>query len=109
MTKSVHTKTAERMWRTHRRIGREIVFDLSTAISCSQEQAEEDADHLIVTTAIDLSQAKPVAIVGEDVDLNVLITQLSATNSNVYFLKPDQEFNMLHSCIYRMRYDISDF
>ena len=116
MTKSVHAKNAKRMRRTARRIRREIVFDLSMAISCSQEQfllgdknkaglitmlrnhlemhrfstkqAEEDANRLIVTTAIDLSQAKPVSIVREDVDLIVLITQLSATNSNAYFLKP---------------------
>ena len=34
MTKSVHTKTVKRMRRMNRRIGREIVFDPSTAISC---------------------------------------------------------------------------
>ena len=55
----------------------------------STKQADEDADRLIVTTAIDLSQEKPVAIVGEDVDF-ILITQLSVTNSNVYFLKPSK-------------------
>ena len=79
----MHTKTAERMLRTTRRIGREIDFDPSTAISCSQEQflsidknkarlipmdrdhlethgfsakqTEEDVDCLIDITAIDLS------------------------------------------------------
>jgi molybdopterin biosynthesis enzyme len=51
-------------------------------------QATEDADALIINTAISVSSAFDfVIVVGEDVDLLILLTALS-TRSNIYILKP---------------------
>ena len=53
------------------------------------KQAEEITDLLIVTTAIDtVSESTMTIIVGEDVDLLVLMTQLTPTDKNVLLLKP---------------------
>ena len=54
----------------------------------ASKQAADDADTLIVRTAESLASAhKSVAIVGEDVDLLVIMMDLQ-TPPNVYFLKP---------------------
>ena len=53
------------------------------------KQAEEDADPLIITTAIEISKTgKNVIVVGQDIDLLVLLNQLGSNQSNLYFLKP---------------------
>ena len=54
------------------------------------DQAESDADLTIVRRALDesIKSDKPVIIVGEDVDLLVLLTQLAKTYSAIYFLMP---------------------
>lgn len=54
------------------------------------KQAQEDADLLIVTTAMDLSKHHNCAvIVGEDVDLLVImIGRCGGMHPNIYFLKP---------------------
>lgn len=63
------------------------------------KQAEEDADMLIVTTAIDISPVyQTVTVVGEDVDLIVLLVGLSAPE-NVFFLKPGRGKSPSH-CYY---------
>lgn len=52
------------------------------------KQAIEDADTLIVNTAIEASfENHPVVIVGEDVDLLVILTALTGSNPNICFLK----------------------
>jgi hypothetical protein len=52
------------------------------------KQTTEDADTLIINTAISISSTfDSVIVVGEDVDLLVLLTALS-TRSNIYLLKP---------------------
>ncbi|KMQ85933.1 hypothetical protein RF55_15251 [Lasius niger] len=51
------------------------------------KQATGDADTLIINTAISISTFDSVIVVGEDVDLLVLLTALS-TRSNIYLLKP---------------------
>ncbi|KAJ8671110.1 hypothetical protein QAD02_002369 [Eretmocerus hayati] len=53
-------------------------------------QAEEDADIDIVRTAIVMSRGMhiPTMIVGEDIDLLVILTQLTLITDNVYFFKP---------------------
>ena len=52
------------------------------------KQATEDADSLIINTAISVSSAfDSVIVVGEDVDLLILLTALSKL-SNMYMLKP---------------------
>lgn len=52
------------------------------------KQATEDADTLIINTAISVSSTfDSVIVVGEDVDLLILLTALS-TRSNIYILKP---------------------
>lgn len=53
------------------------------------KQHEEDADTLIVSTALDISKDyESVIIVGEDIDLLViLIGTANAIQNNVFFLK----------------------
>lgn len=64
----------------------------SAGILC--KQAKEDADLLIVSTAIDLkAKGKSAVVVGEDVDLLVLLVSLQTSSSEtesfkIYFLKP---------------------
>ncbi len=53
------------------------------------KQATEDADRLIVATAIEEStMAESVTIVGEDVDLLIILTALVGSRTNIYILKP---------------------
>lgn len=55
-------------------------------------QAVEDADSLIVETALSLSDSHDtVYIVGEDVDLVVILTQVGQDKKNVYVLKPSRK------------------
>lgn len=57
------------------------------------KQATEDADTLIINTAISISSTfDSVIVVGEDVDLLILFTALSK-RSNVYILKPGKGKN----------------
>lgn len=50
-------------------------------------QAEGDADTLIVQTAINI-ESENVVVVAEDIDVLVLLTALTPTNREIYFLKP---------------------
>lgn len=54
------------------------------------KQAEEDADALIINTAIEIAEdpTKIIVIVGQDIDLLVLLNQLNSNNFNIYFHKP---------------------
>lgn len=53
------------------------------------EQAVEDANTLIVNTAIQMSSSfESVFIVGEDIDLLVLLTRLASQHANIFFRKP---------------------
>lgn len=53
------------------------------------ENAIDDADFLIVNTAIQLSATnQSVAIVGEDIDLLILLIALTPQKRNIYFIKP---------------------
>lgn len=58
-----------------------------TENSISSEQADGDADRLIVTTAIDSSFSN-VVIVVEDIDVLVLLIALTPDTKEIYFLKP---------------------
>lgn len=55
--------------------------------SINVKQADDDADLLIVKTALELYD-KPPVIVAEDVDILVLITALTPSNKKIYLLKP---------------------
>lgn len=112
------TKSVERSRRHMKNIGREITFNNNTLITVNQKQflsnernktkliefictalksvgfrtkiADEDADRLIVITAIEnarLDFESTVIIVGEDTDLLVIITQLASDLNNIYFRK----------------------
>ena len=60
-------------------------------------QAFEDADILIVNTAISKSaEYEAVKIIGEDTDLMILLTQFCAENANIYIEKR-QKKNSIHS------------
>lgn len=52
-------------------------------------QAEDDADSLIVETAINLKSTN-VFIVSEDIDVLVLLTALAPDDHEIYFLKPSR-------------------
>lgn len=55
-------------------------------------QASEDADKLIVSTAVEMtSKFTTVFIVGEDVDLLVLLTASSKNIGNIFLLKPGKK------------------
>ena len=56
------------------------------------KQADEDADRLIVTSALDIAcDFQSVIIVGEDTDLLIILTRTAKeTHQNVYFLKPSK-------------------
>ncbi|KYN02063.1 hypothetical protein ALC62_07132 [Cyphomyrmex costatus] len=65
-------------------------------------QAEEDADSLIIYTAIEIAEKnkivktttgvaeykKTVVVVGQDIDLLVLLNQLNSSDASIYFLSP---------------------
>ena len=55
---------------------------------CAVYIAEDDADLLVINTAIQKSSNILVTVVGEDVDLLVLLIALIPQNKNIYFLKP---------------------
>ncbi|KYN12193.1 hypothetical protein ALC57_15644 [Trachymyrmex cornetzi] len=111
------TKCAERLRRSRKHSSADVLFNDSIIPTISQEkflandrnkkrliemlttkflnagfeveQAEEDADRLIVITAISkLSEFDSVIIIGEDIDLLVLLTALASNNQNIYLLKP---------------------
>lgn len=50
-------------------------------------KAEDSADTLIIETAIELSPSTNAVIIGEDVDLPVLLTALAPRERNIYFTK----------------------
>ncbi|KYM97251.1 hypothetical protein ALC62_12065 [Cyphomyrmex costatus] len=111
------TKKSERMRRSRKFQVPECVFDANTVPTCSSDkffaneknkvrfiamlmeylrqvgisvqQAFEDADVTIVTTAIAQSSIfNTVEIVGEDIDLLVLLLGLAPQSRNIFFRKP---------------------
>lgn len=71
--------------------------------------AEEDADVLIVNTAINLNQEidKTVAVVGNDTDLLVLLVALTPDTDNIYFYKmaaSKRSNNTLYSTVENKRF-----
>ena len=60
-----------------------------TAANILVKQADNDADVLIIETAIEQSNTTNTTIVvGEDVDLLVLLTARTPIDTIIYFLKP---------------------
>lgn len=111
------TKSAERIRRKRKQQCPDFAFDVTTVPTISQEQflsnennkekfvnmlriffarsaieveqAIEDADVLIVNTALEkLTICDSVEIIGEDIDLLVLLTALAPKKSKIYFRKP---------------------
>ena len=114
-------KTVERLRRQKKSVGREINFDLNTRLTVPQEKflsnsknkqrlinllsralvesdcstalADEDADVLLVDSSIDLAKTgKDVVLVGQDIDLLVLLTQKTPAELTVYFLKKGKTY-----------------
>ncbi|CAG9824665.1 unnamed protein product [Phaedon cochleariae] len=52
------------------------------------KQAVDDADSLTIQTAIEMSSSTQITVVGEDVDLLILLIALAPAERNIYFLKP---------------------
>lgn len=113
------TKSAERLRRSNIHVSASVLFNESMIATMPQEkflsneknkdrlismlceklqtagfiikQAVEDADTLIINTAIDaLKDYDSVVIVGEDVDLLVILTALASSKSSIYFMKPSK-------------------
>lgn len=111
------TKSAERLRRSRKERSADIIFDEAICATVSQQkilanesnkirlismlkrifeqsnflvkQATEDADTLIICTAIEMSsEYDSVIVVGEDIDLLVLLTALATSHPNIYFRKP---------------------
>ncbi|KAF2879466.1 hypothetical protein ILUMI_26713, partial [Ignelater luminosus] len=56
------------------------------------KQAVEDADHLIVTTAIEASQSyDKMVLVAENTDILIMLAVLDTPSSNIVFLKPGMD------------------
>jgi predicted nucleic acid-binding protein len=65
------------------------------------KQAKDDADTLIVNTAIDLPASAATVIIGEDVDLLVILVATAPYERNIYLPKPAKQ-NVAHnvySCV----------
>ncbi|GBN35230.1 hypothetical protein AVEN_75858-1 [Araneus ventricosus] len=55
---------------------------------CVVKQAEEDADYLIIKSALQIEKrSQYVVVVGEDIDLLVIMAA-SINSENIFFLKP---------------------
>ncbi|XP_071574804.1 uncharacterized protein [Temnothorax nylanderi] len=122
------TKTSERLRRSKKPTSADILFEESMSVTMSQEkflsneknkarlitmlkkkfqnaghsvkQHEEDADTLIVSTALEMaSDYESVVIVGEDIDLLIILTGIAnETQNNVYFMKPGKRKSA--KCLY---------
>lgn len=113
---NVGTKSYERYTRGVKKCGAAVAFERNMATTIAQSnflsnttnkdkfvslltlhlhqagvivsQAEEDADRLIVKTAIEICEDdKSVVVVGNDVDLLVLLTALTPANKRILFQK----------------------
>lgn len=113
---STSTKTCERERRCFQEQSADVLFDETMIPTTKQEkffsnfknkarfitllvpvlnnagisvyQAPDDADTLVIKTAVDMSETHEyVTVVGEDVDLLILLVA-NAHQSNIYFLKP---------------------
>lgn len=111
------TKTAERLRRKTKLSAANVAFDETMTATMSKEHflsndnnkrrlismlrgklesegflvkvAVEDADRLIVTTAIDIAQtSESVVIVGEDTDLIILLTALAPSSPHIVLMRP---------------------
>ena len=60
-----------------------------TAVGISIKQADNDADVLIIETAIEqFKRPNTTVVVGEDVDLLILLTARTPVDKIIYFLNP---------------------
>lgn len=113
---SQNTKNVERLQRSIKSCSMEIIFNETMQSTVNQEvflaneqnktrlihmlsskfeksnitvnQALDDADTLIVNTAIDLSLTnETVILVGDDIDLLIILTGLAPTTNNIFFMK----------------------
>ncbi|GBM62832.1 hypothetical protein AVEN_209473-1 [Araneus ventricosus] len=118
------TKSAERIRRANLHSSHEIIFNEVTCPEISQEQflanernkvcfidllkkflqkanvtvkqAAEDADVLIVETAVSVkSQYDNIFVVGEDIDFLVLLTGLAPMKENLYFRNVEKEGRLM--------------
>ncbi|GBO19445.1 hypothetical protein AVEN_204177-1 [Araneus ventricosus] len=61
---------------------------LSVKFESEDFLVKEDADHLIVTTAIAAAEEqKCAALVGKDVDLLIILTELTSPSATIFFLE----------------------
>ena len=57
-------------------------------VNITARQARDDADVLIIETAIEESQLNTTVVVGEDVDLVIILIGRTLTHQNIFFTKP---------------------
>ena len=83
--------TSQSKFLSNKKNKRRLIAMLITKLTSqgySVKQAHEDADTLIVNTAIEeASKTNSITTVGEDVDLQVILTAVAESKHNIYFLK----------------------
>ncbi|KAL4105063.1 hypothetical protein QTP88_020338 [Uroleucon formosanum] len=57
-------------------------------INIASKQAQDDADVLIIETAIEEAYTRKTVVVGEDVDLLVILIARTPSQKHIFFLKP---------------------
>ena len=115
---SLTTKASERNRRDKHKASADVYFNENMSLKISQEkflsntknknniikmlqnkltnagihskQCKADADRTIVTTAIEIAKTsdRTVVVVSEDTDVLVLVTALTPSNSEIFFIKP---------------------
>ncbi|CAC5369996.1 unnamed protein product [Mytilus coruscus] len=78
----------------------EILMDTFQEHSVEAIQAKEDADLLIVKTAVEKSNRQEVVIYGEDTDLLILLCHLAEKNSHCIFFTTDKQSSMKNSKVW---------
>lgn len=57
-------------------------------INIASKQAQDDADVLIIETAIEEAYTRKTVVVGEDVDLLVILIARTSSQKHIFFFKP---------------------
>ncbi|CAG2245843.1 unnamed protein product [Mytilus edulis] len=81
----------------------EMLIDTFQEHSIEAIQAKEDADLLIVRTAVEKSTRQEVVIYGEDTDLLILLCHLAEKNAHCIFFTTDKQSAMKNSKVWNIQ------
>ena len=65
-----------------------LLIEKLQSVNITSKQAQDDADVLIIETALEQSITNTTVVVGEDVDLYILLIARTLPYQKIYFLKP---------------------